>query len=120
MNPVAIVGIALGVGLIVYALTLRAEGETLSLQLKRGRTKGHGRRERMDEPRAVGFGADAPGADDPFTYVPVSTVPDTLRTRLFGLGGLVLLVVTAAAILAFAVYQAGHVVNQIVARFLGH
>ena len=36
-----------------------------------------------------------------------------------GLGGLILLVVMSAATLALAVYQAGHVVNQTLARFLG-
>jgi hypothetical protein len=119
MNPVAIVGIALGVGLLVYALTLRGEGQAMSLQpLKRGHASR--RRERDEERRAVGFGGDEPAPPDPFTYVPVSSAPYTLRTRLLGLGGLILLIVSAAAVLAFAVYQAGHVVNQMVARFVGH
>jgi hypothetical protein len=49
----------------------------------------------------------------------VITTPATLRTRLMGLGGLILLVVMAAAFLALAIYQAGHVINQNLARFLG-
>src|SRR6266542_4268762 len=86
MNPVAIIGIALGVGLIAYALSLRGEDVVTG---------------------------------DSFTYVPVITTPATLRTRLMGLGGLILLVVMSAAFLALAIYQAGHVINQTLARFLG-
>ena len=36
-----------------------------------------------------------------------------------GLTGLILLVVMSAAFLALAIYQAGHVINQTLARFLG-
>jgi hypothetical protein len=64
-----------------------------------------------------GSGEDVPG--DSFAYVPVITTPATLRTRLMGLGGLILLVVMSAAFLALSIYQAGHVINQTLARFLG-
>ena len=118
MNPVAIIGIALGVGLVAYALSLRDEDDALLAARVRADRRKAGRRE--DEPRAVGFG---PGEDvatgDSFTYVPVITTPATLRTRLMGLGGLILLVVMSAAFLALAIYQAGHVINQTLARFLG-
>jgi hypothetical protein len=49
----------------------------------------------------------------------VVTTPPTLRTRLMGLGGLILVVVMSAALLALAIYQVGHVINQTLARFLG-
>jgi hypothetical protein len=119
MNPMAIIGIALGVGLIAYALSLRDEDDVvLSERLRPDRPDARGGRE--DESGAAGFG---PGEDvatgDSFTYVPVITTPPTLRTRLMGLGGLILLIVTAAAFLALAIYQAGHVINQTLARFLG-
>ncbi len=118
MNPVAIIGIALGVGLMVYALSLRNEEDVLLAGRIRPDAKA-ARRGREDEPRAVGFGRgeDVPG--DSFVYVPVITTPATIRTRLMGLGGLILLVVMSAAFLALAIYQAGHVINQTLARFLG-
>ncbi len=120
MNPVAIIGIALGVGLVAYALSLRDEDDALLAARVRADRRKAGRRGREDEPRAVGFG---PGEDvatgDSFTYVPVITTPATLRTRLMGLGGLILLVVMSAAFLALAIYQAGHVINETLARFLG-
>jgi hypothetical protein len=117
MNPLAIIGIALGVGLIAYALSLRDEDDALLEPVPPDRSPAH---PREDEGRAVGFG---PGEEvptgDSFTYVPVITTPATLRTRLMGLGGLILLVLMSAALLALAIYQAGHVVNQTLARFLG-
>jgi hypothetical protein len=120
MNPVAIIGIALGVGLIAYALSLRNEDDVVVAERVSPDRPKAARRGREDEPRAVGFG---PGEDatsgESFAYVPVITTPATLRTRLMGLGGLILLVVMSAAFLALAVYQAGHVINQTLARFLG-
>ena len=55
MNPVAIIGIALGVGLIAYALSLRSEDDPLLAERIRPDAKAV-RRGREDEPRAVGFG----------------------------------------------------------------
>lgn len=120
MNPVAIIGIALGVGLLAYALSLRNEDDVLIAERIRSDRPKAARPGQEDEPRAVGFG---PGEEavpgDSFVYVPVTTTPATLRTRLIGLGGLILLVVMSAAFLALAIYQAGHVINQTLARFLG-
>ena len=119
MNPLAIIGIALGVGLIAYALSLRDDDDVLLGEHVRP-DRPAGRPGQEDESRAVGFGPGegvAPG--DSFAYVPVISTPPTLRTRLMGLGGLILLVLTSAAVLAFAVYQAGHVINENLARFLG-
>jgi len=118
MNPVAIIGIALGVGLIAYALSLRSEDDPLLAERIRPGAKAV-RRGREDEPRAVGFGPGEEIPGESFVYVPVISTPATLRTRLMGLGGLILLVVMSAATLALAIYQAGHVVNQTLARFLG-
>ena len=121
MNPLAIIGIALGVGLIAYALSLRDDDDDVLLaEHVRPDRPDAGPPGREDEPRAVGFGPGesvAPG--DSFAYVPVITTPPTLRTRLMGLTGLILLVVMSAAFLALAIYQAGHVINQTLARFLG-
>jgi hypothetical protein len=120
MNPLAIIGIALGVGLIAYALSLRDDDDVLLAERVRPDRPTAGQPGREDESRAVGFGPSegvAPG--DSFAYVPVITTPPTLRTRLMGLGGLILVVVMSAALLALAIYQAGHVINQTLARFLG-
>ena len=121
MNPLAIIGIALGVGLIAYALSLRDDQDDVLLaEHVRPDRPAAGWPGREEESGAVGFGPGegvAPG--DSFAYVPVINTPPTLRTRLMGLGGLILLVLTSAAFLALAVYQVGHVVNQNLARFLG-
>jgi hypothetical protein len=121
MNPLAIIGIALGVGLIAYALSLRDDDDDVLLaEHVRPDRPTAGPAGPEDESGAVGFGPGegvAPG--DSFAYVPVISTPPTLRTRLMGLGGLILLVLTSAAFLAFAVYQVGHVINENLARFLG-
>ena len=122
MNPLAIIGIALGVGLIAYALSLRDDDDVLLGERVGSDRPTAGRPEREDEPRAVGFGPSegvTTGPGDSFAYVPVISTPPTLRTRLMGLTGLILLVVMSAAFLALAIYQAGHVINQTLARFLG-
>jgi len=122
MNPLAIIGIALGVGLIAYALSLRDDQDDVLLaEHVRPDRPTAGRQGREDESGAVGFGPGegvAPG--DSFAYVPVINTPPTLRTRLMGLGGLILLVLASAAFLALAVYQVGHVINQNLDRFLGN
>jgi hypothetical protein len=121
MNPLAIIGIALGVGLIAYALSLRDDDDDVLLaEHVRPDRPTAGRPGRDDESRAVGFGpGEGAGPGDSFAYVPVISTPPTLRTRLMGLAGLILLVLTSAAFLALAVYQVGHVINENLARFLG-
>jgi len=121
MNPLAIIGIALGVGLIAYALSLRDDDDDVLLgERVRPDRPTAGRPGREDESRAVGFGpGEGVATGESFAYVPVISTPPTLRTRLLGLGGLILVVVMSAAFLALAIYQAGHVINQNLARFLG-
>ncbi len=110
----AVIGFALGVGAIVFAISLFGGDETLALH------PGH-------EPPGkglLGFGADeeddgvGPGADD-FVYVPVTPESLTWRTRLSGVVGLVLLIGLGACAVAFGVYQAGHLINRTIAKFLG-
>lgn len=59
-------------------------------------------------------------ASEHVTYVPLAVAGRTpLRTRLAGLLGIIVLVFFSAAILALGLYQAGHLVNQTIAKFFG-
>ena len=116
MHPMAILGIALVVGLIVYALSLR--GSALAVQPAvdaegdRGPLPG-------DDPRTMGFGPEAPPPPGgSFVYVPLASSTVDWRTRLEGVAGLIVLVVLTAAILAGVIYQAGHIINQTLAKLL--
>ncbi len=119
MNPLTILGIAAGVGLIVYALSLRSDDETLPVaQVRPDRPKAARQGSHHEDPDALGFGQFEPPPPEHLAYVPVSIDPETVRGRLLGLGGLILLVLAAAAVLALAMYQAGHIINQTLARYL--
>lgn len=80
-------------------------------------------------PAAVGFeGLDSAGGDGDttelespgpgYTFLRIATRGPSWRDRLQGFVGLILLVVTGAAALAFGVYQLGHLVNLTIERFL--
>ena len=78
-------------------------------------------------PSATGFGdpqeetADPlePGTPSPgYAYLQVSTQGPGLRDRLQGLIGVLLLIGFAAAALAFALYELGHLVNRTIEAFL--
>lgn len=125
MEPIAIAGIALGVGVVVYALSLRGEAEEV---LELGQTpgaagepepRGHRRRSKR-QARAVGFRPeDAAGEDDGAAYlrvVPAAETPWT--TRIASLVGIIVLIGFSAVLLAAAIYQAGHVINQAISGFL--
>jgi hypothetical protein len=135
MHPMAIIGIAVGVGLVVYAVSLwSGVDEVLSLghpqeaaaePAERGRRR---RKRRTDAgpgpeppardptpPEAVGR---APG--DSFAYVrvePAERTPST--TRVAGFLGLLVIIAASAATLAAAIYEVGHLINQTIARYLG-
>jgi hypothetical protein len=54
------------------------------------------------------------------TYVPLAIagrIP--FRTRLAGLFGIAVLVASSAAVLAAGLYEAGHLINQTIAKFFG-
>jgi len=80
---------------------------------------------------SLGFGDDEeevetrPGdprwSNDPpagYAYLQVSTRGPALRDRLLGLIGLVLLVAISMAVLAFAIYEIGHLINRTIEAFL--
>jgi hypothetical protein len=130
MDPMAIIGIAVGVGAIVYALSLRTGAEEAlpvhpvddvpgPVSEPAGRRLGRQARGRAD---ALGFSSSdvsEPDVGSP-VYVPVLPSPGPgWRERLAGLIGLVAIVVVAAAILAIGVYQVGHMANEMIERFLG-
>ena len=83
---------------------------------------------RADE--SLGFGDEeelAPRSGDPlrpgdpppgYAYLQVSTTGPALRDRLLGLIGLVLLVAISMAVLAFAIYEIGHLIDRTIQAFL--
>jgi hypothetical protein len=121
----AILGIALGAGALVYALSLRNADETLTL---RPPEDGDGEPppappsavRRRRRPRAVGFGPEdlGPAELSGSVYVPLAADETPWQRRVAGLLGLIVLVAVSAAVLAGAIYQAGHLINQTIARFL--
>jgi len=133
MHPMAIIGIAVGVGLIIYAVSLwSGADEVLALghapeataePAKRGRRRkrraraapgSHPPAEDLAPGEAV---ARAPG--DSFAYVRVESAERTpWTTRVAEFFGLLVIVASSAAILAAAIYEAGHLINQAIARYL--
>lgn len=104
MDYLIVVVVSLLVGGAIYAVTLR-----------------NGRNVEM----AFGFGdegdhdPDAGVAPEPgYAYLRVATTRPSWRDRVLGFAGLVLLVVASAAVLALGIYQVGHLVNQLIERFL--
>jgi hypothetical protein len=108
MEYVLIPAASVGVGVLVYRLSVRVGGAS----------------------RSASAGAISDGFDDvpggpassgtpafPGTaYLPVSTSAPSWQTRLIGLIGLVLMVAAAGGLLAIAMYQVG----ALIARLLSH
>ena len=78
-------------------------------------------------PSSTGFGEGVeeavetiePGAPPPgYAYLQVSTQGPRLRDRLQGLAGVILLIGVAAAMLAFGLYEFGHLINRTIEAFL--
>lgn len=80
--------------------------------------------------RALGASADEPVAEEDaavgptaragpgYTYLRLATSGPSSRERLQGFVGLIVLITVSAAVLALAVYQAGHVINQTIEHFV--
>lgn len=105
MDALFITGAALGVGVVVYALSLRAQVESL-------------------KPEPHGFGREPeslPGPEpESFVHVPVLRATELgWRTRVGGGIGLLLVIMAAALAVVLGVYQLAHVMNQTVQGFLG-
>jgi len=74
-----------------------------------------------DEEELATRPGDPPGSNDPrpgYAYLQVSTRGPALRDRLLGLIGLVLLIAISMAVLAFAIYEIGHLINRTIEAFL--
>ena len=100
-------GVSLLVGCAVYLATVRTETDVPAL--------GFG-----DEPAdASASEGEAPSAGRGYAYLRVSTEGPSLRDRLQGLVGTIVLVALGAAALAFAIYQGGHLINRLIESFLG-
>jgi hypothetical protein len=99
-----VVGLSLLLGAAVYSSTMRA-----------GREGG---------PTAIGFEGPPGEGDvvrDPgpgYTYLRVATRGPSWGDRLQGFVGLIILLVVGTALLAFGIYQLGHLVNLTIERFL--
>jgi hypothetical protein len=132
MDGVSIIGVAVGVGVVVYALSLRSPDEALgneSLPPAPGaiRSPLAWVRERTTRPTGeeLGFGPDAAPAEqtpepESFVYVPVlAAAGPRWRTRIGGVVGLMAVVVIAASLVAIGIYQLGHLLNQMLQGFLG-
>ena len=74
-----------------------------------------------DEEELATRPGDPPGSNDPrpgYAYLQVSTRGPALRDRLLGLIRLVLLIAISMAVLAFAIYEIGHLINRTIEAFL--
>jgi hypothetical protein len=100
--------LALLVGGAVYAATLRAAREgPVAVGFEGPGSGADGERE---------GGAEPPGAG--YTYLRIATRSLSWRDRVQGLVGLVILLFVGAAVLAFGIYQLGHLVNITIEKFL--
>lgn len=97
--------VSLLIGSLVYLATVRGD--------QGPETTGFGQ-------GAVPEGGETAGGPGPgYAYLRVSTEGPSISDRLQGIVGLVLLIVVSAAALAFAIYQAGHMINSTIESFVG-
>jgi hypothetical protein len=102
--------VSLLVGVGAYVVTVRSAGEDASLGFGDG-----------EEDPTAGSDDRSSLPDDPppgYAYLQVSTQGPALRDRLLGLVGLVVLVAISMAVLAFAIYEIGHLINRTIEAFL--
>ncbi|MEW6058828.1 MAG: hypothetical protein AB1551_01570 [Actinomycetota bacterium] len=125
MHPMAVIGFSLGIGAIVFAVSYWGGEETLAFLPRHGAAGGEKTGSTtpflgFGTPRARQPSPTDEGADrgDSFTYVPVIADVLTWRTRVTAVVGLILVVGLAALLLALGFYQAGHLLNETLAKFL--
>ena len=58
--------------------------------------------------------------DPDYTYLRVATKGPSWRDRIAGIAMIIVLLAVSAGVLAFGVYQLGHVINATVERFFGN
>jgi hypothetical protein len=94
------------VGCAVYLGTVRGQGPPPAT--------GFGETEPGEAHEAIESGGPAPG----YAYLQVSTQGPELRERLQGVVGVIVLLGVGAAVLAFALYELGHLINKTIEAFL--
>jgi hypothetical protein len=98
------------VGVGTYVLTVRSARDDASPGVGDGD---------VDPAARSGDRSLLPGDPSPgYAYLQVSTRGPALRDRLLGFIGLVMLVTISMAVLAFAIYQIGHLINRTIEAFL--
>ena len=113
--------LSLLVGGAVYAVTLLTgrEEQLAGLGFVPEERGGGGTR-----PGEIGAETSRPSTGDVapagpgYTYLRVATTSTSLRQRIQGFVGLVVLIAVSSAVLALAVYQVGHLINQTIERFV--
>ena len=110
MSYLLVLAVSLLVGVGAYVVTVRSAREDTSLGFSGGE---EGPAARSGD-RSSLRGDPSPG----YAYLQVSTQGPALRDRLLGFIGLVMLVAVSMAVLAFAIYQIGHLVNGTIEAFL--
>jgi hypothetical protein len=124
VDAMSILGVSVGVGVVVYALSLRSTEAPVDAEPGPAWSPFVWFRERAVRPTAedLGFGGEHVAATEPtpegFVYVPVVAWGGPgWRTRVTGLVGLVALVAVGALVLAFGVYQFGSLLNRMMSGF---
>jgi hypothetical protein len=111
MAYAGVVAVSLLVATVVYVVSLREPQEEAA-------PRGFLPEEQVDTGWDPAIAGGVP--TEHVTYVPLAVAGRlTLRTRLAGVFGIVVLVACAATALALGLYQAGHIVNQTIAKFFG-
>lgn len=109
MSYLLVLLLSLLVGVGAYVVTVRGTRPDASLGF------GDGEEELATGPDGPPRSGEPPPG---YAYLQVSTQGPALRDRLLGLIGLVLLVAISMAVLAFAIYEIGHLVNRTIEAFL--
>jgi hypothetical protein len=115
MSYLLVLLLSLLVGAGAYLVTVRGARTEGSLGF------GDGEEELVASPAEPPRPGDPPRSDDPppgYAYLQVSTRGPAIRDRLLGVVGLVVLVGISMAVLAFAIYEIGHLINRTIEAFL--
>ncbi|HSJ50273.1 MAG TPA: hypothetical protein VLA90_03165 [Actinomycetota bacterium] len=105
MGYLIVVAASVVVGVAAYVATMRAGRE-------RPAAVGFDPEAEDGEPATV----EAPGPG--YTYLRIPVRGPSWRDRIEGVVGLLVLLFVASTVLAFGMYQLGHLVNVIIERFL--
>jgi hypothetical protein len=138
MDGVSIIGVALGVGVVVWALSLRAPDEPVGVnRLPPAPAAARSAIARLRRPSATpsaddlgfgrgpaplegGFEAEPDPEPESFVYVPVLHAQGPRwKARIGGVIGLLALITVGALAVAIGIYQLGHALNQMLRGFLG-